>query len=155
MRLRFLILVPVLATALTACGGGSGAHKTGASAPSDPQTRLTTPSAPVTEVGIDCPKFAAAAQKIASAQGQIYTGAKADVATALNALKAELAALKDGAPADVSAAIDELSSAYDQIVRIRGGDMTGAAATKLRELGTKLGEDGQKITTYIVSRCHG
>lgn len=154
MRLRFVTIVPVLAIALTACGGGSGTKNTGASAPANPQTRLTTPSAPLTEVGIDCPKFAEAAQKIVSAQASIYTGAKADVAQALEALKTELAALKDGAPADVSAAIDQLSAAYDQIVQIRNGDMTGEATTKLRELGAELGQDGQKITTYIVSRCH-
>lgn len=146
MRVRAAILVVILGVALTGCGGGGGDKK-----PSAQSTRLGTPSGQVTEVTLDCAKYADTAQKIVEAQQELYAGSGGST-EALDTLKSEMDALKDGAPDNVKAAIDELDDAFAKVQEI----ITSGSATAQQELatmGTKLSADGQTITTYIVSRC--
>ncbi len=140
----------VLAAALTACGGGSSpsASKT----PANPATRLTTPAAPLTDVTIPCANFQAAASKIAAAEAKLYS-ANSGVAT-LDALAAELGKLKDGAPSDVKAAIDDLVSAFRSAEAVLKNP-TAQGQAQLASLGQKLSADGQKITAYVTSKCKG
>jgi ABC-type glycerol-3-phosphate transport system substrate-binding protein len=65
-----------------------------------------------------------------------------------------LTALEPGAPADVSAALSDLA----QILKLAGdaiANPTGANASALQDLGTKLPADSQKLSAYITSSCSG
>lgn len=151
MRHRAGILVAVLAvfsgTFLTGCGGDEADKK-----PSAKSTRLGTPSAKVTETVVDCDKYADTAEKIVKAQQELYAGSGGST-EALDSLKAEMDALKDGAPADVRAAIDELNDAFRTVQEIIANPTAEDAQQELAEMGPKLEADGQKISTYIVSQC--
>jgi hypothetical protein len=149
VRLRFALLAVVLATVLTACGGGSGSTSPRGS---DPATRLgPTPTASLTPVTVPCKRYAGIAQEIATAETKLYSaGSGAD--DALSSLVAELQKLKDGAPADVRSALDDLSSAF-ATARSELAAPTQAGTAKLKALATRLSADGQKITAYIVSTC--
>ncbi|MFL6109433.1 MAG: hypothetical protein ACJ72L_20915 [Marmoricola sp.] len=146
MRVRAAILVVVLAGALTACGGNDSTKT-----PSGASTRLGAPTSPVTQTTLDCEKYADTAQKIARAQQELYAG-KGGSTDALDALKSEMDALKEGAPDDVKAAIDELNDAYAKVQEIIA-DPSSQAQSDLATMGPKLASDGEKITTYVVSQC--
>lgn len=150
MRLRAVILAIVVTTAMTgslaACGGGDGADK---KKPSAASTRLGTPSESVTETVLDCDKYSDTAAKIAAAQSELYTSGGAD---ALAALKTELDALKDGAPSDVKAAVDELETGFEKVQEIIRNP-TSEGQSELAEMAPKLSADGQKVSAYIVSQC--
>jgi hypothetical protein len=146
MRVRAAILVVILGAALAGCGGGGGDKK-----PSANSTRLGTPSTHVTETTLDCAKYADVSQKIVEAQQELFAGSGGST-EALDTLKSEMDALKDGAPDDVKAAIDELDAAFANVQEI----ITSGSATAQQELasmGPKLSADGQTLTTYIVSQC--
>jgi hypothetical protein len=146
MRVRAGILVVVLAAALTACGGGGSDKK-----PTAGSTRLGTPSAHLTQIALDCAKYADTAQKIVAAQQELYTGSGGSTA-ALDALKSQMNGLKDGAPDNVKAAVDELNQAFEKVQQIIASPST-AAQQQLAQMAPKLAADGQTITTYIVSQC--
>ena len=150
MRVRAGILVVVLAAALTACGGG-GDKKDADKTPGGPSTRLSTPTAKVTEVTLDCEKYRDTAQKIAEAQQELYAGSGGST-EALDTLKSRMDALKDGAPDNVKAAIDELNQAFEKVQQIMANP-TAEAQQELAQMGPKLATDGQTISTYIVSQC--
>jgi hypothetical protein len=150
MRLRAGILGVVLLFALTACGGGDDeADKK----PTGGSTRLGTPSDDVTESVLDCAKYADTAQEIVEAQQELFAGSGGST-EALDALKSQMNALKDGAPDNVQAAIDELNEAFEKVQEIIHDPSASAEAQReLQEMGSKLATDGQTITTYIVSQC--
>ncbi|RNL80869.1 hypothetical protein EFL95_00315 [Nocardioides marmorisolisilvae] len=140
----------VLAAALTGCGGG-GDKKDADKTPGAANTRLSTPTSKVTEVTLDCAKYADTAQKIAEAQQELYAGSGGST-EALDTLKSRMDALKDGAPDNVKAAIDELNQAFEKVQQIIANPTT-EAQQELAQMGPKLATDGQTITTYIVSQC--
>lgn len=150
MRLRMAFLVPVLVLSglLTACGGDDAEPSSNAT----PNTRLspTAPSAPLTEATISCARFEATAKRIAEAQSELYSasGAKA----AIDELVTELDALKDGAPANVQKALDDLGDAFRTAAEVLENP-TQENAEKLQDLGTELAESGQLVSEYIVSKC--
>src|SRR5690348_12507151 len=144
MRVRAAILVVVLGAALTACGGGGGDDK-----PSAKSTRLGTPTTNVTETTLDCSKYADTAQKIVQAQQELYAGSGGST-EALDTLKSEMDALKDGAPDNVKTAIDELDDAFAKVQEIITSN-SATAQQQLASMGQELSKDGQTITTYIVS----
>lgn len=150
MRIRASILGLILAAVLMACGGGGDGKK-----PTAAETRLgTTPAAPVTRTGtLDCSKFADTAKRITDAEQKIYTGTgSVDAATEVAALKAELNTLKDGAPGEVKAALDDLAGAFDKVVEIMKNP-TSSARSELAALTPKLSTDGQKIAAYVATKC--
>ena len=147
MRVRAGILVVVLAGSLTACGGGG--DKT--DSPTGGSTRLGTPTTKVTEVALDCAKYADTAQKIAEAQQELFAGSGGST-EALDTLKSRMNALKDGAPDNVKAAIDELNDAFEKVQEIIANP-SAEAQQQLAQMGPKLATDGQTISTYIVSQC--
>ncbi|RNL61332.1 hypothetical protein EFK50_18420 [Nocardioides marmoriginsengisoli] len=140
-----------LAAALTACGGGDGDKDKSKDAGSDP-SRISSPTASLTEIAVDCGKFNDTAKKIVDAQTKMFTGSESDVEDAVKVLDAQLDALKDGAPDDVKDALDNLSAAFADIVELRKNP-NGEAQTRLATLGQKLAADGQKISAYIISKC--
>jgi hypothetical protein len=129
-----LVLAAVLMASLSGCGGGSG----------------DKPAAPMTEVTIPCTQFSDTAKKITDAQAEIYGGSGGT--EAMDTLLGELDALKDGAPADVKAALTEMGDAFRKAQEIMK-DPTQANTAELADLGPKLSADSQKITAYIVSKC--
>jgi len=52
----------------------------------------------------------------------------------------------------VKAAVDELETAFEKVQEAIANP-SSSAQSDLAAMGTKLSADGQKITTYIVSRC--
>jgi hypothetical protein len=104
----------------------------------------------MSEVTVDCPQFADAAKKIADAQAALYDGSGG--AGALDDLVAELDALKDDAPDDVDAALDDMADAFRDAAAILENPNPDNQA-ELADLGEKLSEDSQKITEYITSQC--
>jgi anion-transporting ArsA/GET3 family ATPase len=129
-----LAIAAVLLASLTGCGGGSS----------------DKPSAPMTEVAIACDQFSDTAKKIADAQAELYGGTGST--EAIDTLVGELDALKDGAPKDVKAALDEMGDAFRKAQEVMK-DPTQASTAELADLGPKLSEDSQKITAYIVAKC--
>ena len=146
MRVRAGILVVALAAALTGCGGGGGDEK-----PSAGSTRLGTPSSKVTRSVLDCDKYSDTAQNIVEAQQELYAGSGGST-DAVDKLKSEMDALKHGAPANVQAAIDELDDAFAKVQEVMATP-SSEGQQELAAMGPKLSQDGQTITTYIVSRC--
>lgn len=131
-----VVLATIVVPALSGCSGD------------EPKAR---PSAPMTEVTISCPEFADTAKKITEAQKALYSGS--DAAAAIDTLDGELAALEKGAPADVQAALTELSDAFREVQRIMAHP-SPQGSTKLATLAPKLSADGQKVTAYVTSKCH-
>jgi hypothetical protein len=151
MRLRTGILVvaltTVLGSSLTACGGGDGDKKE----PTGGSTRLGTPSKSVTETVLDCAKYSETAQKIVAAEQELFAGS-GGTSDAFDALKSQLDGLKDGAPASVKAAVDELKTAFEKVEELVKNPDSDAQAS-LASMGAQLSKDGQTITAYIVSQC--
>ncbi len=109
------------------------------------------PSSSMTEFTVPCARFADTAKKITDAQAELYSGTGG--AKAVESLVKELDALKDGAPGDVKDALTELSDAFEKAQRIMA-DPTQESAAELAKLGPKLSADSQKVTAYIVQKCH-
>lgn len=143
------MLIVVLAVSVAACGGGSDPKKAGSDSPS---ARLSTagPTHALTQVAVPCKNFAGVAQRIAEAESKLYSGAAS--AGSLSTLLAELNTLKNGAPSGVQAALDDLSAAF-RTAQSEIAAPTQAGTARLKALAPKLAADGQKISTYIVSKC--
>jgi hypothetical protein len=105
----------------------------------------------MTEIAVRCDRYADTAKKITDAQKQIYGGTGGG-AEAVASLRSELDGLKDGAPADVKAALTELGDAFEQAQQTMA-DPANADTSALADLGPKLSKDSQKVTAYIVSKC--
>ena len=134
MRVRTVIFGVVIAAALSACSDGS-----------EPD-----PSAPISEITISCEKFDDTAQKITDAQTSLYSGTGST--EAIDTLETELAALKEGAPADVQDALTDMTAAFRDAEALLT-EPTPESSAKLADLAQELSDDGQKITAYITSEC--
>lgn len=126
-------LVAFLLISLTGCGGSGD-----------------KPSSGMTEITLDCQKYADTARRITEAQTALYQ--RQGGTEAVDRLLAELDGLRAGAPADVKAALAELGTAFRQAQQVLAAPTPGHAAA-LGDLGPKLAEDSRKVTAYIVSRC--
>lgn len=129
-----VVLGVVVPASMTGCGG---------SADQKPAARLT-------DFTIPCDKYAGTARKITDAQAELYGGTGST--EAIDTLVGELDALKDGAPKDVKAALDEMGDAFRKAQEVMK-DPSRASTAELADLGPKLSEDSQKITAYIVAKC--
>ncbi|HET6154026.1 MAG TPA: hypothetical protein VFE15_13820 [Marmoricola sp.] len=138
----------LLVASLAGCGGSSDKASDGKT-PSAAQSRLGTPSAPLTDTTVPCAKFSATAAKIADAEKDLYTGGAAGT---LQALIAELDALKKGAPDDVQTALTDLGNGFKEAA----ADIkkpTASAQADLATIGQRLSQDSQAITSYVVKQC--
>jgi mevalonate pyrophosphate decarboxylase len=131
-------------------GGGGGVT----SSPPRTGTHPPTATVPLTSVAnLDCPKFAAIAQRITQAQTQIYMRG-ADSETALKSLQDDLDALKQHAPSDVDAAIDDMKSAFRSAAGlVASPSASTGAADELGKLAARLSTDSQKVGAYVASEC--
>lgn len=149
MGIRFAGLVLVLVSALAACGGDD---PDSAESPGASQTRLSSPTDPMTEVVVPCAEFSAAAEKIAEAQRDLYSAS--GTADAVDTLATELGALKDGAPAAVKTAIDDLVAAFRTASELLD-EPTATAQAELAALAAKLSDAGKTVSDYVVDKCTG
>jgi hypothetical protein len=145
------ILAVVLVAALGGCSDDpeSSDSPSPSDSPSSPSLS-TEQSVPLTEIAVDCPEFADVAQKITDAQTALYDGS-GDTAV-IDDLVTELDGLKEGAPADIQAALDDMASAFRDAAEILA-DPTPEHQAQLAELGPQLAEAGQKITAYFTAKC--
>jgi hypothetical protein len=150
------LLVVVLGLVLGACSSDpesgdppSPSDSPSSDSPSSP-TLTTEDSVPLTEITIDCPEFAEVAQKLTAAQTALYDGS--GTPAVMDDLIAELAALKEGAPAGVQTALDKMAEAFRDAAEILANP-TAENQARLAELGPKLADAGQKITAYFTSQC--
>jgi hypothetical protein len=114
-------------------------------------TTKDKPSSGMTEITLDCARYAGTAKRITDAQTELYQGSGGT--EAVDRLVTELDGLRDGAPPDVKAALAELGEAFRKAQQVMAHPTPGSAA-ELSGLGPKLSADSQKVTAYIVSRCH-
>lgn len=111
------------------------------------------PSSGMSQMRIDCKRYADTAKKITDAQTELYGSAGgADGTRAVDSLLAQLEALEKDAPADVKAALVEMRGAFEKAQRMMAHPSQEDAAA-LSALGPQLSKDSQKITAYVVSQC--
>lgn len=136
---RLLGLLAALAVA-TGCSG-------------DPDEPGADPSAPLSDVAVDCDRYEGTAQRITDAQTALYDSKDSpDDATAVDDLVAELEALQEEAPDDVDAALTGLAEGFRAAQRALA-DPRGADTGDLAGLATALAEDGQAVTAWILDEC--
>lgn len=122
---------------------------------SDPDEPEADPSAPLSDVAVDCDRYEDTAQRITDAQSTLYDGKDSpDDAVALDELVGELEALQDEAPDDVDAALTGLADGFRSAQELLADPAT-ADPSELSTLSAALAEDGQAVTTWILSRCDG
>ena len=151
MRTRFALVIVTLAAVVSACGSSSSPSATGTNGTTTPAVPTPSISIPA-GISFDCARYLNTAQHISQATSNMFTGSAADFTAAMNALEAEFAALKNGAPSDVKSALDEMASAMTDIAKIRANP-SAADQARLQSLATKLPVDGRKITAYIAGKC--
>ena len=128
------------------CSGDSGD-------PGDSGGPKVAPSTELTEITVECDRFADTAQRITDAQTALYDGKDSpDDATAVDALVEELDALKQDAPADVRTALSDLGEGFRSAQQLLA-DPTEANRAALAELTPQLSEDGRTVTGWIVEQC--
>jgi len=119
----------------------------------DPDEPVADPSAPLSDVTVDCDRYEATAQRITDAQTALYDGTDSpDDATAVDALVAELEALEEEAPDDVDAALTGLAEGFRSAQQLLA-DPEDADAGELAALSSTLAEDGQAVTAWILEQC--
>lgn len=139
---RLLVLLAALAV-VTGCS-------------SDPDEPEAEPGAPLTDITVDCDRYADTAQRITDAQTALYDGKDSpDDATAVDALVAELDALKEEAPDDVDTALTDLGAGFRSAQELLASPSAtgGADGAELTTLATALAEDSQTVTAWILEQC--
>lgn len=138
---RLLGLLAALAV-VTGCSG-------------DPDDPGAAPSAPLSDVTVDCDRYEATAQRITDAQTALYDGKDSpDDATAVDELVGELEALQEEAPDDVDTALTGLADGFRSAQELVA-DPQAADPGDLSTLSTALAEHGQAVTAWILSQCEG
>lgn len=121
----------------------------------DPDEPDADPSAPLSEIAVDCDRYEDTAQRITDAQTALYDGKDSpDDATAVDDLVGELEALEEEAPDDVDAALRGLADGFRSAQQLLADPGT-ADPGELSTLSAALAEDGRAVTTWILSRCAG
>ena len=111
------------------------------------------PSTELTEITVECARYADTAQRITDAQTALYDGKDApEDDAAVDALVKELDALQEGAPSDVRSALTDLGEGFRSAQQLLA-DPTEANRAALAELTPKLSEDSQTVTGWIVEQC--
>ena len=111
------------------------------------------PATELTEITVECSRYADTAQRITDAQTALYDGkdSPGDVVV-VDTLVEELDALKQGAPSDVRTALTDLGEGFRSAQQLLA-DPTEANRAALAELTTQLSEDSQTVTGWIVEEC--
>lgn len=136
---RLLGLLVALALA-TGCSG-------------DPDEPEADPSAPLSDITVDCDRYADTAQRITDAQTALYDGKDSpDDAEAVDALVAELDGLKDEAPDDVDTALTDLGEGFRSAEELLESP-DGTDGADLTEVASSLAEDSQTVTAWILDQC--
>ncbi|NYI47480.1 hypothetical protein BJ993_004560 [Nocardioides aromaticivorans] len=113
------------------------------------------PSAPLSDVTVDCDRYEDTAQRITDAQTALYDGKDSpEDATAVDDLVGELEALEDDAPDDVDAALNGLADGFRSAQELLA-DPEAADPGELSALSAALAEDSQAVTAWILSQCEG
>lgn len=137
-------LIPLALAALALTLGGCS---------DDPEEPDADPSAPVTDITVECDRFEDTAQRITDAQTALYDGKDSpEDATAVDSLVTELDALKEDAPDDVDDALTGLGEGFRSAQELLA-DPNEADGAALAELAPALAEDSQAVTTWILSEC--
>lgn len=146
-----MIVVLLAVAALAACSSS----KKSPSATTTPAAAGGTTAATTTSGGGGGGKNSAYCLKLVQSQSKLdqlsnaLTGSdpKAGIETLVNELKV----LKDGAPSQVSAALDDMIATFQSAEDA----ITNPAANqgKLEQIGTKLDADGKVVTDYLASAC--
>lgn len=119
----------------------------------DPDEPEADPSAPLSDVTVDCDRYEETAQRITDAQTALYDGKDSpDDATAVDELAAELEALQEEAPDDVDTALTGLADGFRSAQQLLA-DPDAADGAALAELAPALAEDGQTVTAWILDEC--
>jgi hypothetical protein len=141
-----LVGLALLGVATAACSGDDGGGR----------AITTTTFEQLPPITVPCDRFAGTAQRIADAQQQLYAPDTDPAArrAALEALAAELTALRAGAPTDVAAAIGRVVDGFRRSESLVG-DPTPEHAQQLATLGQQMSTDSQAISAYVVARCAG
>lgn len=121
----------------------------------DPDEPEADPSAPLSDVTVDCDRYEETAQRITDAQTALYDGKDSpEDATAVDDLVGELEALEDEAPDDVDTALSGLADGFRSARELLADPQSGDPG-ELATLSASLAEDGQAVTTWILSQCAG
>lgn len=137
---RAVVLLAALALACAACSGEEDAS------PPDP-------SAPLTEIAVECERYAGTAQRITEAQTALYDGKDSPGdASAVDDLVAELEALEEEAPDDVDTALAGLADGFRAVQQVLAA-APSADTAELAQLSTGLAEDSQVVTAWILEQC--
>ncbi len=116
---------------------------------------VADPSAPLSDVTVDCDRYDDTAQRITDAQTALYDGKDSPAdATAVEELVGELEALQEEAPDDVDVALTGLADGFRSAQELLA-DPEATDPDQLSTLSATLAEDGQAVTTWILSRCAG
>lgn len=119
----------------------------------DPDEPEAEPSAPLSEVTVDCERYADTAQRITDAQTALYDGRDSpDDAAAVDDLVAELDALKDEAPDDVDTALTDLGAGFRSAEELLASP-EGNDAAELAPVASSLAEAGETVTAWILEQC--
>jgi hypothetical protein len=143
---RRLPVAVVAVGLLAACTSGSGGRHP--SSPSSSQVRLPTALATNTP---HCRALAAAADRVARAEAQLYTSAGKG---SLDALRSELHSLQAGAPANVQAALAQLATGFTSAQQLLAHP-TARNKAQLSALESKLAADAELVSSYVVGKCKG
>lgn len=119
----------------------------------DPDEPDADPSAPVTDITVECDRFEDTAQRITDAQTALYDGKDSpEDATAVDSLVTELDALKEDAPDEVDTALTDLGEGFRSAEQLLA-DPNEADGAALAELAPALSEDSQTVTAWIIDEC--
>ena len=154
LRVTFLSMVAALVAAagLSACSSSGGSGTTTSNTAAGSTSAGTTASTPASTGtgGAANPALCAKLQAAGTQLGGINNSATDPTKGYQEVLRAIvlLKTVKEGAPANVQKAVDELVQALQAATA--GGKLD---ITKLATFGTQLAQDGQTITQYIASAC--
>ncbi len=152
MRVRLTLLAVAAALSLAGCSASGGGAKS--DVPTTPVgSVLSTPNTGTSAVGADpyCAKVSDWSQKFTSLQSDVASGDPDKLKTAFAGAVAYFDGLKDGAPAELTDAVDTISSALTEAGKSFRGSTPDISA--LSSLQTKLTPAITTFTQWVATNC--
>ena len=151
MRVRITLLVTAIALSLAACSSSGGSSDSNASG-AEPSPVVNS-SAGTTAAGVDpyCAKVADWSQKFTSLQSDVASGDPDKLKTAFAGAVAYFNGLKDGAPAELTDAVNTISSALSEAATQFSGDTPDISA--LGSLQTRRPPAITTFTQWVATNC--